>query len=104
MDAASHPGETLVKIAPPASAALTPPTVKTNTHNELNPAKQAKAAEPAAKGAAFGALVSQFAHERNEARRAAKHGVETPPVVTPPVTEPTTVTETQPGETVDVTA
>jgi hypothetical protein len=30
-------------------------------HQELNPSQQAKAADPAVKGADFGALVSQFA-------------------------------------------
>lgn len=41
----------------------------------LNPAQQAKAAEPAVSGSAFGALVSSIAK--------AKH--EPPPVITPPV-------------------
>ena len=74
-----------MKIAPQAVAAAFSPTAKTNIHNELNPAKQAKAAEPAAKGAAFGALVSEFAHARNAARHAAKHAVQ-PPLETPPAT------------------
>lgn len=48
---------------------------------ELNPAKQAKAADPAVKGAEFGALVSQFAR----AKHAPAPAVEpVAPVVTPP--------------------
>jgi hypothetical protein len=59
-----------------------------------NPAKQAKAADPAVKGAEFGALVSQFAR--------AKHAP--PPALVPDVTPPATSetpTET-PGTTVDI--
>jgi len=91
-----------MKIAPQVVSAPLPPTVKTNTHNELNPAKQAKAAEPSAKGAAFGALVSEFAHTRNAARHAAKHGVQAPPV-TPPAVETPPATETAPATTPTVT-
>jgi len=56
-----------------------------------NPAKQAKAADPAAKGAAFGALVAQFAH--------AKHA---PPAALPDTTTPPATTETPPGNSVDI--
>ena len=70
-----------------AAAAALAATAKPHPHakgagNELNPAKQAKAADPAVKGAEFGALVSQFAR--------AKHAPPAPvvepvaPVVTPP--------------------
>ena len=67
-----------------SAAAAVAATAKPHPHakgagNELNPAKQAKAADPAVKGADFGALVSQFAR--------AKHAppVEpVAPVVTPP--------------------
>jgi hypothetical protein len=56
---------------------------------DLNPAQQAKAADPAVKGADFGALVSQFAR--------AKHA---PPAVAPPaVVAPT---EPPPGTAVDI--
>ena len=101
-----NPGELLVKIAPPTVSAVTPPAPKTNTHNELNPAKQAKAADPAAKGAQFGALVSEMAHARNAARKAARHPSETTPpppaVETPPVTPTVIDATTGIGETVDV--
>jgi hypothetical protein len=55
-------------------SAITPTiaTAKVKPAHELNPAQQAKAADPAAKGAAFGALVAEFAR--------AKHA----PAVTPP--------------------
>lgn len=56
-----------------------------------NPAKQAKAADPAVKGAAFGALVSQFAR--------AKHAPPPPPEITTP---PASTTETPPGNSVDI--
>jgi len=68
-----------MKISPHAASAAVAPTLKTNAHNELNPAKQAKAAEPAVKGAEYGHLVASFAH--------AKHAP-APPVLSPPVTEP----------------
>jgi hypothetical protein len=62
---------------------------KSKPEHDLNPAQQARAADPAAKGADFGALVSQFAK--------AKHAAPvTPP--DPPVVEPA---ET-PGSIVDV--
>ena len=63
----------------------------------LNPAQQARAADPTAKGAAFGALVSSIAK--------AKHDPVTPPVVQPPppvVAEPPTTSEIAPP--VDITA
>jgi hypothetical protein len=57
-----------------------------------NPAKQAKAADPAVKGAAFGALVAQFAH--------AKHA---PPAALPETTTPPApTTETPPENSVDI--
>ena len=63
----------------------------------LNPAQQARAADPAAKGAAFGALVSGFAK--------AKHAAPTPPVVVPPPpTAPETEPSTPPATVVDITA
>jgi hypothetical protein len=58
-----------------------------------NPAKQAKAADPAVKGADFGALVSQFAR--------AKHA---PPAIVTDLTAPA-ISETPaptPGTTVDI--
>jgi len=55
---------------------------------ELNPAKQAKAAEPAVKGADFGALVSQIAR--------AKHDPAAPP------SEPAPTGETTPGTVLDI--
>lgn len=65
------------------------------TGHEKSPAKQARLADPSAKGAAFGALVSQLAR--------AKHA---PAAATPPATEPEIVaetpTETEPGAVVDV--
>jgi hypothetical protein len=66
-----------------ASAAVAKPHGHGNS-DTLNPAKQAKAADPAVKGADFGALVSQFAR--------AKHApAPTAPAPTPdvPVTPPT---------------
>ena len=66
----------------------------------INPAKQAKAAETPAMGAEFGALVSQIAHDRNAARKAARHPAETPPA---PATPPAgSTTESGTGETIDV--
>ena len=76
-----------MKISPHAAAAASVAAApKSNIHNELNPAKQAKAAEPAVKGAEYGHLVASFAH--------AKHAP-APPVLSPPVTEP--VEETPPA-------
>ena len=78
-----------MKINPHAAAAAVTAAPKTNTDTELNPAQQARAADPTAKGAAFGHLVASFAH--------AKHAP-APPVLSPPVTDP--VEETPPaGET-----
>lgn len=53
-----------------SAAAAIAATAKPHPHakgagNELNPAKQAKAADPAVKGAEFGALVSQFARAKH---------------------------------------
>jgi len=83
-----------MKIAPQTTPPPAATTLKTNTHNELNPAKQAKAAETPAKGAAFGHAVAEFAHARNAARFEAKHGPKTPPVEETPPTD--TVEETPP--------
>jgi hypothetical protein len=56
-----------------------------------NPAQQARAADPTAKGAAFGALVSQFA----KAKHAPASDPTTDPTVTPTVTTtPPTTTDT----------
>jgi hypothetical protein len=68
-----------VNAASAATAALGKIHHEGKPDKALNPAQQARAADPAAKGAAFGALVSQFAK--------AKHAPATPPV-TPPVVEP----------------
>jgi hypothetical protein len=98
------PGESFVKIAPQATPPLAATTLKTNTDNELNPAKQAKAAETPAKGAAFGHAVAEFAHARNAARFEAKHGPKTPPLpVVPPIVETPPVEETPPTDTVEET-
>jgi|KBSSwiStaDraftv2_1062776.scaffolds.fasta_scaffold9233844_1 hypothetical protein len=72
-----------------ASSAAVAALAKTKPDHDLNPAKQAKAADPAVKGADFGALVSQFAK--------AKHA----PPVTPPVT-PVVEPEATVGANVDV--
>ena len=61
-----------------ASSAAVAALAKSKPDHDLNPAKQAKAADPAVKGADFGALVSQFAK--------AKHA--TPDTPVPPVVEP----------------
>lgn len=98
-----NPGDSFVKIAPQATQPLAATTLKTNTHNELNPAKQAKAAETPAKGAAFGHAVAEFAHARNAARFEAKHGPKTPPIVPPVVVETPPVEETPPTDVVEET-
>jgi hypothetical protein len=79
-----------------SAAAAIAATAKPHPHangagNELNPAKQAKAADPAVKGAEFGALVSQFAR--------AKHAPPPAPVVEPP---PTPVVTPPAETTVDI--
>lgn len=77
-----------MKIAP---APVTPPpslSEKLQRQAELNPAKQAKTADPAVKGAEFGALVSEIAHARNAARFEAKHGEPASPPPPAPVVEP----------------
>jgi hypothetical protein len=84
-----------VSMSSPAALAATAKTQTQHTHGggqASNPAKQAKAADPAVKGAAFGALVSQFAR--------AKHAPPPPPpeITTPPA--PTT--ETTPENSVDI--
>ena len=67
-----------------AAAVAKTQTPKANPHTgELNPAQQARAADPTAKGAAFGALVYQFAR--------AKHTPAPPPLVIPPPVEPPAV-------------
>lgn len=98
-----NPGDSFVKIAPQTTPPLAATTLKTNTNNELNPAKQAKAAETPAKGAAFGHAVAEFAHARNAARFEAKHGPKTPPVVPPVVVETPPVEETPPTDVVEET-
>lgn len=52
----------------------TPAVTHGAAHQELNPSQQAKAADPAVKGADFGALVAQFAK--------AQHAPATPPADT----------------------
>jgi hypothetical protein len=63
-----------------ASSAAVAALAKSKPDHDLNPAKQAKAADPAVKGADFGALVAQFAK--------AKHAAPDAPTV-PPVVDPT---------------
>lgn len=92
-----------MKLAPLSAAPPAATTLKTNTQNELNPAKQAKAAETPAKGAAFGHAVAEFAHARNAARFEAKHGPKTLPPVVPPVVEPPPAEETPPTDAVEET-
>jgi hypothetical protein len=87
-----------MNISSNANAAAIAATAKTQGEgNASNPAKLAKAADPAVKGAEFGALVSQFAHARNAAKHAAKHGA--PPA---PVDEPPPAAVTPPEPTVDI--
>jgi len=81
-----------VSMNPTALAAITKHSEHVHGGGQAsNPAKQAKAADPAAKGAAFGALVAQFAH--------AKH---TPPAVLPDTATPPAATETPPENSVDI--
>jgi hypothetical protein len=79
-----------MNISSNAAAAAIAATAKAHGEgNASNPAKLAKAADPAVKGAEFGALVSQFAHARNAAKHASPPAPvdETPPAaVTPPET------------------
>jgi hypothetical protein len=77
-----------IKPHPHASAAL-------HAERPLNPAQQAKAADPAGKGAAFGALVSQIARAKHDPPPPV---VEVVPETTPAATEPGT------GEILDVSA
>ena len=68
-----------MKVSPHAA----PPTAippKLDHPSELNPARQAKAAQPEAKGAEFGHLVASFAH----ARHAPPPASLTPPIIEPP--------------------
>ena len=76
-----------INAASSAIAALGKGHHEPKAGHDLNPAQQARAADPTAKGAAFGALVSQFAR--------AKHA---PPPVTAPTVEtpPETTTTTEP--------
>lgn len=102
-----------MKIAPTTALPPTPPlapsttaTTETTKTKQANPAKSVKAAQPQAKGADFGHAVAEFAHARNEARRAAKRGETTPPVETPPATTtPDAAVQASPaaGDVVDVT-
>jgi hypothetical protein len=69
-------------ISPLAASATS--VAHAHTSHAPNPAQQARAADPTAKGADFGALVSQFAK--------AKHTPTTEPTVEP--TAPTTATTT----------
>ena len=74
----------------------TVPVVLNKPDRPLNPAQQARAADPEARGAAFGALVSEFAR--------AKHAP--PPVVEETPESPTTTEageETEAGAIVDLT-
>lgn len=84
-----------VSMSSAAALTATPKTHPEHAHGggqASSPAKLAKAADPAAKGAAFGALVSQFAH--------AKHA---PPAALPETTTPPApTTETPPENSVDI--
>jgi hypothetical protein len=53
--------------------------VAAHANHDPNPAQQARAADPTAKGADFGALVSQFAR--------AKHAATPPATTLPPVSD-----------------
>ncbi|HEX5378954.1 MAG TPA: hypothetical protein VFW47_10285 [Phenylobacterium sp.] len=86
-----------------APIGATAPAITTSTHSKPphgpNPAQQARAADPTAKGAAFGALVSQFAK--------AKHAPPPPPAPPPaPVVAPvdtSAVSEPPVAPAVDIT-
>ena len=71
-----------------AASAATAAVAKAHGHGNsdtLNPAKQAKAADPAVKGADFGALVSQIARAKHAPPPAPTAPAPTPDVpVTPP--------------------
>ena len=67
--------------------------VAAHAKNHPNPAQQAKAADPAVKGADFGALVAQFAK--------ARHAPDAPTTTTTTTTTPTT--DTTPPVTPDTT-
>lgn len=72
-------------------------TAKLAGDRPLNPAQQARAADPTAKGADFGALVSSLA----KARHAPVPPATQPPASPPPAVDPTAASET--GSLVDVT-
>jgi hypothetical protein len=82
-----------MKVSPHAAASAAIPP-KLEHPSELNPAKQAKAAQPEVKGADFGHLVASFAHARH-----------TPPPtsLTPPVTDPPPVEDIPPSEATEQT-
>jgi hypothetical protein len=73
-----------ISAASSAIAALGKPKHEPKAGHDLNPAQQARAADPTAKGAAFGALVSSFAR--------AKHAPPPPPpVIETPAETATTI-------------
>jgi hypothetical protein len=74
-----------VNAASAATAALGKSHHAPKAGHDLNPAQQARAADPSAKGAAFGALVSSIAR--------AKHAPPPPTVTAPATTPPATTTE-----------
>ena len=78
-----------VNAASAATAALGKSHHQPKAGHDLNPAQQARAADPAAKGAAFGALVSSIARAKHAPPPATAPAVETPPATTtqsPPAT------------------
>jgi hypothetical protein len=76
-----------ISAASSAIAALGKSHHQPKAGHDPNPAQQARAADPAAKGAAFGALVSSFAR--------AKHAP--PPPTTAPAVETPPATTTDPA-------
>lgn len=82
-----------VNAASAATAALGKPHHEPKAGHDLNPAQQARAADPAAKGAAFGALVSSFARAKHAPPPVTAPTAETPPATT---TEPPAATTTEP--------
>jgi hypothetical protein len=77
-----------MKVSPHAAASAAIPP-KLEHPSDLNPAKQAKAAQPEVKGAEFGHLVASFAHARH---------APPPPSLTPPITDPPPVEDIPPSE------
>ena len=71
-----------ISAASSAIAALGKHHHEPKAGHDLNPAQQARAADPAAKGAAFGALVSSFAKAKHAPPPATTPTVETPPATT----------------------